>query len=55
MCIMRPVNVSSIVRDMPSISFMIQGPVMLAMPVLISGWPMRTSSCPTRMSHSSAT
>ena len=44
MAIMRPVRVSSTVRDRPSISFMIQGPVMLAMPALISGWPMRTSS-----------
>jgi hypothetical protein len=34
---------------------MIHGPVMLAMPALISGWPMVTWSWPTRISQSSAT
>jgi hypothetical protein len=53
--IMRPVSVSSMVRDMPRISFMIHGPVMLAMPLLISGWPIVTPACPTRMSPSKAT
>ena len=52
---MRPVSVSSIVRDRPSISRMSHGPVVLAMPELISGWPMRTPRCATRMSPSSAT
>ena len=42
-------------RARPIISFMIQGPVVLAMPALISGWPMVTPGWPMRMSPSSAT
>ena len=43
------------VRAIPIISFMIQGPVTEAMPELISGWPMVTPAWPTRRSQSSAT
>ncbi|MNL85893.1 hypothetical protein D3C87_2143800 [compost metagenome] len=52
---MRPVSVSSMVRDRPSISRMIHGPVTLAMPALISGCPIFTPSWATRMSPSRLT
>jgi hypothetical protein len=53
--IILPVRVSSMVRDSPNISRMIQGPVMLPMPALISGWPMVVPGWPTRTSARSAT
>ena len=52
--IIRPVSVSSIVRDRPMRGSISIGPVTLGMPALISGWPMRTPVCPTRTSVSMA-